>query len=100
MACALVILFFVISMTDDLHDQALLFEERKLGRIALGARSFADAGSERSISHHSLLFFFVAPFSLPPLLALSKPGPQFEPQLARAIESNSLCTRAPPAVHA
>jgi hypothetical protein len=100
MACALVILFFVISMTDDLHDQALLIEERKLGRIALGAQSSADPGSERFLSHHSLLFFFVAPFSLPPLLALSKLGPQFDPQFAPAIESNSLCTRAPPAVPA
>ena len=33
MGCALVILFFVISMTDDLHDQAILFEEKKPSRI-------------------------------------------------------------------
>ena len=32
MCCALVILFFVISMTDDLHDQAILFEEKKPSR--------------------------------------------------------------------
>lgn len=33
MCCALVILFFVISMTDDLHDQAILFEEKKPSRV-------------------------------------------------------------------
>lgn len=33
MGCALVILFFVISMTDDLHDQAILFEEKKPSRL-------------------------------------------------------------------
>jgi|SRR5215469_5971392 len=33
MCCALVILFFVISMTDDLHGQAILFEEKKPSRL-------------------------------------------------------------------
>src|SRR5215472_3802822 len=33
MCCALVILFFVISMTDDLHGQAILFEEKKPSRV-------------------------------------------------------------------
>jgi len=32
MGCALVILFFVISMTDDLHNQAIMFEEKKPSR--------------------------------------------------------------------
>jgi len=100
MSCALVILFFVISMTDDLHDQALLFEERKLGRIAIGAQSSIDPGSERFLSHHSLLFSFLAQFSLPPLLALSKLGPQFEPPSAVASEIDSRCNRAPPAARA
>lgn len=35
MGCALVILFFVISMTDDLHDQAVMFEEKRPSRILL-----------------------------------------------------------------
>jgi len=35
MCCALVILFFVISMTDDLHGQAILFEEKKPSRLLL-----------------------------------------------------------------
>lgn len=33
MCCALVILFFVISMTDDLHGEAILFEEKKPSRV-------------------------------------------------------------------
>jgi hypothetical protein len=33
MGCALVILFFVISMTDDLHDQEIVVEENKSLRI-------------------------------------------------------------------
>ncbi len=34
MTCALIILFFVISMTDDLHDQEIAIEDNKLLRIA------------------------------------------------------------------
>ena len=34
MGCALVILFFVISMTDDLHNQQVLVEDRKSSRNA------------------------------------------------------------------
>src|SRR5260370_13114059 len=33
MSCALIILFFVISMTDDLHDQEIAVEENKSSRI-------------------------------------------------------------------
>lgn len=33
MGCALIILFFVISMTDDLHDQEIVVEDNKSSRI-------------------------------------------------------------------
>jgi hypothetical protein len=33
MSCALIILFFVISMTDDLHDQEIVVEDNKSSRI-------------------------------------------------------------------
>src|SRR5260370_9499052 len=43
MSCALIILFFVISMTDDLHDQEIASDENKSSRIVpvsrLAARS-------------------------------------------------------------
>jgi len=96
MACALVILFFVISMTDDLHDQALLLEERRLARISIGARSLAPHSSGRALAHHSLKFFPVGPFSSPQLASAGSFIVQFERHFVRAIDPESLCTRAPP----
>src|SRR5712664_3101870 len=43
MSCALVILFFVISMTDDLHDQEILVEESKSSRILSGMDASSPA---------------------------------------------------------
>jgi len=100
MASALVILFFVISMTDDLHDQALLLEERKLGRVTLGMRASEDPSSERSLGYHSWQFFPVGPFSPPSLGAVSRLGSQFGLRLAPAVECDCLCGRAPPAFRA
>jgi hypothetical protein len=34
MGCALIILFFVVSMTDDLHDQEVVVEESRMLRVA------------------------------------------------------------------
>jgi len=100
MGCALVILFFVISMTDDLHDQALLLEERKLSRAAFGTKASAHSPSARSQDLHPFPLLLAAPFSLPPLAALGRFTPQSERQFAAAISLQVLRGRAPPAAQA
>lgn len=95
MACTLVILFFVISMTDDLHDQALLLEERKSSGTAAGTKISARLSSDRLTSIDFLLFFPPAASSA----SLSTVGRLFEPSeflFAGAIERESLSGRAPP----
>ena len=57
MGCALVILFFVISMTDDLHNQQVLVEDRKSSRNAAVTATAANPGSLRTVPTHFLLFF-------------------------------------------
>jgi len=100
MACALVILFFVISMTDDLHDQALLLEERKLARSTLGTRALGNHSSDRSFANHSIQFFPVAPLFLPTLAAAGSLIREFERHFVVAFKSESLSSRAPPAAQA
>lgn len=95
MGCALVILFFVISMTDDLHNQTLVFEESKLSRIAPAARV-----SSYSISHRLIVPDFaalIAPANVsPPPPAWSRltvhPDFLFTPAVVREM----VFGRAPP----
>jgi len=96
MACALVILFFVISMTDDLHDQALLLEERKLARISVVTRASAHRPSDRAFAYHLEQFFPVALFSPPSLAAAGRLIEVFECGFTPALQSEILCSRAPP----
>jgi hypothetical protein len=95
MICALVILFFVISMTDDLHDQTLLIEERKISRIAAGADIPAHPASTRWIPIGLLSHFPPVAF-VPPLPAEGRLVEHSEPLFAAAIKGESLCERAPP----
>ena len=96
MGCALVILFFVISMTDDLHNQQVLVEERKGSRIAAVMGAAAHSASARAIPTDFLLFFPPEALSLtlPGLGGLLEPP---ESLFAAVIESASICGRAPPA---
>lgn len=97
MACALVILFFVISMTDDLHDQALLLEERKLARVSVGTKASAQHASDRAFAYHLEYFFPVAQFS-PPSLAVARGLIElFECGFTPALPPDALGSRAPPA---
>src|SRR6267378_5709408 len=57
MSCALVILFFVISMTDDLHDQEILVEESKSSRILSGMDASSPAVPGPVVPLVFLLFF-------------------------------------------
>lgn len=95
LGCALVILFFVISMTDDLHNQQVLVEERKSSRNAAITATAAPPTSLGTVPTHFLLFF-------PPLTASTTP-----PAVRRGIENTellpiadvadeNLCGRAPP----
>ena len=56
MGCALVILFFVISMTDDLHDQAIMLEEKKPSRVFSQMASPTLSSSAQVIPLVFLLF--------------------------------------------
>lgn len=95
MACSLVILFFVISMTDDLHDQEIVIEERKPSRMGSGTGVSGPTASARSIPAPFLLFFGPEAFSLslPSMGRLLEPSES--PYLA-AIEGKTHGGRAPP----
>ena len=97
MACALVILFFVISMTDDLHDQALLLEERKLARVSVGTKASAQHASDRAFAYHLEHFFPVAQFSPPSLTAAGRLIELFECGFTPVLQPETLCSSAPPA---
>lgn len=95
MGCALVILFFVISMTDDLHDQALLLEESKLSRITAATETRAHFLSARSILVDFLFFHSPLPLA-PPLPTVRRLVEPAKFVFAAAIECENLCGRAPP----
>jgi hypothetical protein len=95
MCCALVILFFVISMTDDLHDQQVMIEERKVSRMAAGTETTANPDSARPIPIHSLLFFPPLAFS-PSTLAVRRGIETSEILPVVGIECEHLYGRAPP----
>ena len=96
MSCALVILFFVISMTDDLHNQQVLVEDRKGSRIAAVMGAAAHAASVRAIPTDFLLFFPPKALSptLPAIRRLVEPS---ESPFVAIIEGESVYGRAPPA---
>ena len=62
MSCALIILFFVISMTDDLHDQEIAVEENKSSRVVLATSIPALSVPGHAISAVFLVFSVLANF--------------------------------------
>ena len=95
MSCSLVILFFVISMTDDLHDQEIMLEESKFSRIVPGTGTSSEPSPDRVVPVVFLLNFTagLTP-ALPTVRRLLEPS---EPLFAATIECDLLCGRAPPA---
>jgi len=94
MACALVILFFVISMTDDLHDQQVMIEERRATRIAPGT----ETPNTESARATPIGFFVVSP---PPAfsfrtLSVRRGIETSEFRLPAAIDREAVRGRAPP----
>jgi hypothetical protein len=96
MSCALVILFFVISMTDDLHDQEIVVEESKSLRIVPGTGASSQLSPDRMVPIVFLLNFAAAGLTpaLPAARRLVEPP---ELLFVAAIDCDRLCGRAPPA---
>lgn len=101
MSCALIILFFVISMTDDLHDQEIFVEESKFLKVVSGTASPTLAATHSTATPALLLYFGVtrssSSFALPTVRRLLE---QVEESFTAVISSRSLYGRAPPALSA
>ncbi|PYT77274.1 MAG: hypothetical protein DMG40_24110 [Acidobacteria bacterium] len=95
MGCALVILFFVISMTDDLHNQQVLVEEKKGSRIVAGMQPTLNPLSPKPLPTALLLFFPSRPFSLT-ALPVRRAMETWRLSLTAEIDHENLCGRAPP----
>jgi hypothetical protein len=97
MSCALIILFFVISMTDDLHDQEIFVEESKSLRVINGSTSPSLAAAHSTVAPPFLLFFSFTRssfnFALPAVRRLLEPLEVLSPA---AIHCDALSGRAPP----
>jgi hypothetical protein len=96
MGCALIILFFVISMTDDLHDQEIVLEESKSSRIVSGTVSSSQLSPDRVVSQVFLLNFTAADL-IPASRAVRRLVEPPEVLFATAVVGDPLCGRAPPA---
>ena len=99
MSCVLVILFFVISMTDDLHDQEFLLEESKSSRIVAGTGTLSLSAPDRVVPVVFLLFSPLACFA-PVLPSVRRPVEPPKVLFAAAIDGDRLNGRAPPACRA
>jgi hypothetical protein len=98
MSCALIILFFVVSMTDDLHDQEVAVEESKLLRVASAAGSPSLASAHSVVTPAFLMLFAFTRSSLAfTLPSARRPLELLEISSPAAISRSSLCGRAPPA---
>jgi hypothetical protein len=97
MGCALIILFFVISMTDDLHDQEIFVEESKYLRVMGGSSSPSLAAAHSTVARPFLLLFGFFrssfAFALPVVRRLLEP---LEVSFTAAIDCDQLSGRAPP----
>ena len=95
MCCALVILFFVISMTDDLHGQAILFEEKKPSRVLSEIAKPVPSSTARVIPVVFLLFVSCAShvFHLP---AVRRPVDAAQVLNVASCFSEAVDGRAPP----
>jgi hypothetical protein len=95
MGCTLVILFFVISMTDDLHDQQVLVEERNSFRVTIGTEAPPHLSPAKFARAAFLLFFPPAAFSLVPS-AVRRLAESSEFLFAASVERETFRGRAPP----
>jgi hypothetical protein len=96
MTCTVVILFFVISMTDDLHELQMAVEESRSSRVTSEWASPTRVAAHAVVIHAFLLFFAPVRFSFN-LSAARKLLEPLEVSSTAAISRRSLCRRAPPA---
>jgi hypothetical protein len=96
MSCALIILFFVISMTDDLHDQEIVVEENKSSRIVPVPGISALSAAGHAISAVFLVFSVLTSFA-PALPSARRPLDQPKVISTAMILCDRLYGRAPPA---
>ena len=95
MCCALVILFFVISMTDDLHGEAILFEEKRPSRVLLEAVNPAPPSIVQAVPFVFLVRASYARLAVD-LPARRKPIDPLRPLVVALILPGSIDGRAPP----
>jgi hypothetical protein len=96
MGSALIILFFVISMTDDLHDQEIMVEENKSLRIVTVTGVFGHSIASPAISTVFLVFSALASLT-PALRSVRRPVDLRRVIPATEILCDRLYGRAPPA---
>jgi hypothetical protein len=96
MSCALIILFFVISMTDDLHDQEIAVEENKSSRIVPVSGIAALFAPGHAIPAVFLVFSVLTSFA-PALPSARRPVDGPKVISAAEILRDRLYGRAPPA---
>ncbi len=96
MCCALIILFFVISMTDDLHDQEIVVEENKSSRIVPVPGISALSAAGHAISAVFLVLSVLTSFA-PALPSARRPLDQPKVISTAMILCDRLYGRAPPA---
>lgn len=97
MTCTVVILFFVISMTDDLHEQQMAVEESRSSRITTEGASPSRASAHPIVVPAFLLFFSPTRISFD-LSAVRKLLEPLEVSFTATLARRSLCLRAPPAL--
>jgi hypothetical protein len=95
MTCTVVILFFVISMTDDLHDQQMAVEESRSSRATIESASPSRVTVHPVVTPAFLLFFAPARISFD-LSAARQLLESLQVSFTNGISRKSLCVRAPP----
>jgi len=96
MTCTVVILFFVISMTDDLHEQQVAVEESRSSRATIESASPSRVTAHAVATPAFLLFFAPARISFD-LSAARQLLESLQVSFTDGISRKSLCVRAPPA---
>jgi hypothetical protein len=93
MSCALIILFFVVSMTDDLHDQEIFVEDSKSLRAMASTGSLPHSSPQAATCVFVVLSAFACSSYLPALRRLVERSNALS---ATALHAEPPCGRAPP----
>lgn len=96
MSCTLIILFFVISMTDDLHEQEMVVEENKISRVTSVAASPSHS-CQPSAVHPVFLLSSALAWCLRDWPALRRPVMASKVFFVTALRWEVPSDRAPPA---